>query len=182
MVTGSTTMTTARATMHARSLPLALTSVTLIALLFCEMAYPHSPYPQGLVPGVAYLVTFLIVRAIRPREPMGVRVPYGVLALVLLALGIMPLVGMFAGAPFLLGLGLVTLGIRDRDAWLWVPGIALMVLSPLMAFWTIENHLGLNSESVLGALVVAFAGLGGSAWRREREILTAPVWPVGSAI
>ncbi|MBM7820369.1 hypothetical protein JOE63_002846 [Cellulosimicrobium cellulans] len=151
-----------RAVRHATSLPLAVNALAMVFLTFAEATMRWYLFPQALVPAFTYAL--LLVAMLIQRRVTGVGVGsdrYGLIALALLALLFVPfglVAVIFVGPAFFLGLGLVVLGWRGRDAWLWGPGLFLMALSPVVTLGTLSNHAaflgGGVGGMVIGTLVV----------------------------
>lgn len=148
-----------RAQRHAGSLPLALVGLALIALV--ALGYAQGPSNWWFVDGVpvaAFVLLYLAMRLQRLLTGLGSgRDGYGVVAIAVPTIALfVPFVGELLGPVFLLGLGLVVIGWRGREASQWTAGAALVVLGPLVALGTIDNHarfLGSAPSSV----VLAFA-------------------------
>jgi hypothetical protein len=78
----------------------------------------------------------------------------------------------FAGAAFFLGVGLGVLGWRAGSAWLWAPGLVLMVVSPLVSLGTLANHAAFVGGGV-GGMVICTVGLlvlSAVTFLRERRV------------
>ncbi|RXR26193.1 hypothetical protein EQW78_00620 [Oerskovia turbata] len=167
-----------RAVRHAASLPLLVTTLGVGFLAYCEIATEWWIFPQVLVPAVVFGALFVGMRV--QRQVLGVgtgRDRYGLLALAVILLTLFPgpVLSIFVGASFFLGAGLVALGWRARDTWLWAPGLGLMVVSPLVTLGTLDNHapfLGgregglIISTALLLLLTVA-------AFVRERHVVAS---------
>lgn len=171
-----------RAVRHATSLPLAVNALAMLFLTYAEVTLRWFLFPQALVPALTYAL--LLVSMLIQRRVTGVGAGndrYGLIALALLALLFVPfgLVAVFfVGPVFFLGLGLVVLGWRGRDAWLWGPGLVLMALSPLVSLGTLSNHasflgggvggMAIGTLGVLALAIVAFV-----RERRAAEVVPA---------
>ncbi|ARK03869.1 MULTISPECIES: hypothetical protein [Cellulosimicrobium] len=151
-----------RAVRHATSLPLAVNGLAMLFLTYAEATLRWFLLPQALVPALTYALLF--VSMLIQRRVTGVGAGndrYGLIALALLALLFVPfgLVAVFfVGPVFFLGLGLVVLGWRGRDAWLWGPGLFLMALGPLVSLGTLSNHASFLGGGV-GGMVIGTLGV-----------------------
>ena len=151
-----------RAVRHATSLPLLTTALGMGFLTYCEVATDWWTFPQALVPAITFAV--LLVGMLVQRQVLGVGTGndrYGLIALALLAALVLPfglVTFFFVGAGFFLGVGLVVLGWRARDPWLWGAGLALMALSPLITLGTLDNHAAFLGGGT-GGLVISTIGL-----------------------
>lgn len=167
-----------RALRHAASLPLLVTTLGMGFLAWCEIATDWWIFPQALVPAVSFGALFVGMRV--QRQVLGVgtgRDRYGLLALTMLVLTLFPgpVLSIFAGAGFLLGVGLVALGWRPRDLWLLAPGLGLLVVSPLVTLGTLDNHapfLG-GREGGLALVTSVLLVLTVAAFVRERKTTQA---------
>jgi hypothetical protein len=150
-----------RAVRHATSLPLLVNGLAMVYLTSVEAA-TFGMRHSVLVPSITYAV--LLVVMLVQRQVIGVGVGndrYGVLALALLVLVFVPfgfIAFYFAGAAFFLGVGLGVLGWRAGSAWLWAPGLVLMVVSPLVSLGTLANHAAFVGGGV-GGMVICTVGL-----------------------
>jgi len=164
-----------RAARHATSLPLLVNGLAMVYLTYLEAAM-FGMGDQVLVPALTYGVLLAVMLV--QRQLIGVGVGndgYGVLALALLALLFVPFglaAVFFVGSAFFLGVGLGVLGWRARSAWLWVPGLVVMAVSPLVSLGTLDNHAAFLGGGVGGMVVctVGLLGLGIAAFVRERRL------------
>jgi hypothetical protein len=148
-----------RAQRHAGSLPLAFVGLALLAL--AALGYAQMPWDFWFlvgVPVVAFVLLYLAMRLQRLLTGLGSgRDGYGVVAIVVPMIAVfVPFVTPLLGPVFLLGVGLIVIGWRGRERTQWTAGAALVVLGPLVALGTIDNHarfLGSAPSSV----VLAFA-------------------------
>lgn len=167
-----------RALRHAASLPLLVTTLGTGFLAWCEIATDWWIFPQALVPAVAFAALFVGMRVQRQLLGIGTgRDAYGLLAFatILLTLFPGPVLSIFLGAGFFLGIGLVALGWRARDPWLLAPGLGLLVVSPLVTLGTLEGYLPVLGSRE-GGLVLSTAVLlllTVAAFVRERRVVTA---------
>lgn len=192
-----------RAARHAVSTPLLIHTLALALVLALDVLFlvrlgrttqtdwsgggwaviTHDPrILLPLLPLAVYLVLWVVARIRASLTGIGPgHDAWGIMALVSLALllavpwGYLAL--MYLGAVFFLGLGLVVLGIRLREASLWIPGLVLMVVGPLANLGTFENHapfLGRwPTESVVAAVLLGLAATTVTVWLRERRTLAA---------
>ncbi|WP_246857635.1 hypothetical protein [Oerskovia sp. KBS0722] len=167
-----------RALRHAASVPLFVTTLGLGFLAYCEIATDWWIFPQALVPAVSFGALFIGMRVQRRALGVGTgRDRYGLLALTMLVLTFFPgpILSIFVGAGFLLGVGLVALGWRARDLWLLAPGLGLLVVSPLVThspFKSLAPVLGGREGGLVLATVVLLV-LTVAAFVRERKITQA---------
>lgn len=142
-----------RALRHAASLPLLVTTLGTGFLAWCEIATDWWIFPQALVPAVAFAALFMGMRVQRQLLGIGTgRDAYGLLAFatILLTLFPGPVLSIFLGAGFFLGIGLVALG--TLEGYLPVLGSR-------------EGGLVLSTAVLLLLTVAAFV--------RERRVVTA---------
>lgn len=194
-----------RAARHAVSTPLLIHTLALALVLALDVlllvrlttttqtdwsgggwaAVTHNPQILlPLLPLVVYLALWVVARIRTSLTGIGPgHDAWGIMALISLALlvavpwGYLAL--MYLGAVFFLGLGLVVLGIRLREAYLWIPGLVLIAVGPLANLGTFENHapfLGQwPTQVVLAAVLVGLAATTLTVWLRERRtIATRP--------
>lgn len=176
-----------RAARHTVSLVLAVHAVALVGL---TIAHARIEWRFGswfvLVPAVTYLLLWLVVRIRQSLTGMGGgHDGFGVMAAVALAVALafpFSLVAiLFAGAGTFLGIGLVVIGARMQARSLWGPGVALVVLCPLVELGTIDNHAAILGHQtgtlVLGVLSAGLALLSGRAYLVERAALGISAHP-----
>lgn len=193
----------ARAARHAVFIPLlihtlALTLVLALAVLFYwRLAHTTETEWQGvdwevvahdprvllpLLPVAVYLVIWAVARIRAWRTGVGPgHDGWGIMAILSVAFLVTSSWGLlalwFLGAVFFLGLGLVVLGARMREAHLWVPGLVLMAVGPLANLGTFENHAQFlgpwPTQVVLTAVLLGLAVTTALVWRRERRALDA---------
>lgn len=164
-----------RAMRHATSLPLLVNGLAMVYLTYLQEVTSGTD-DAVLVPAITFGA--LLVIMLLQRQLIGVGVGnerYGILALSLLAVLFVPfglIAVYFAGAAFFLGVGLGVLGWRAGSAWLWVPGLALMAVSPLVSLYTLDNHAAFLGGGV-GAMLICTVGLlvlSAVAFVRERRV------------
>lgn len=174
-----------RAEQHAASTPLIVVGcAVLVEALFRfrpDWAFASAglyvyttPGPLSLLlPLVAFLVLWIVMRVRRARSGLGMgRQGYGIVALATLALlVVVPIAVWFLGPLLPLGLGLVVLGWRGRERAQWITGLVLAALSPFANLYSFENHaafLGPAPRSVV--LTIAGLGVVGlGLWRLQAE-------------
>jgi hypothetical protein len=150
-----------RALRHARSLPLAFSGLSVLAVAATSLLGERWWWLVLLMPTIG--LAALYVTAFARRLPTGVGVGsdgYGI-ALVLSALVAFlftPLVATF-GMPFMLGVGLVLLGLRASDRLLWVAGLGTMAASFALASTTSISYAP-SPAALVGQGVLGLALLG----------------------
>jgi len=166
-----------RAARHARSLPLAAAGVTVLVIAGMGLLDGRWLWLLALVPAVGFIATY--VAAFARRLPTGVGVGsdgYGI-ALVIAAViaFLLPWIVWTAGAPFLVGLGLVVLGLRASDRFLWIAGLATTAASLGIATVSSPMFLPFPAIAVAATLALGLALLAAAlvALRGERETLAA---------
>lgn len=137
----------------------------------------------AVVPVAVYAVLWVVVRVRAWRTGMGsARDGFGVAAVLSVALTILfpysTFVYWMAGAGAVLGLGLVVFGVRLRLPALWASGLGLLVFSPLVQLYVVDNHarfLGPQPGTVVLALAaLGLAALAAASARSERATLRQP--------
>ncbi|MDF2848337.1 MAG: hypothetical protein K0R97_2319 [Oerskovia sp.] len=166
-----------RAARHARSLPLAVAGVTTWVVAGMGLLDSSWLWLVTLVPAAGFIAMY--VSAFALRLPTGVGVGsdgYGI-ALVLSALiaFLLPWILWATGAPFVLGLGLVVLGLRASDRFLWVAGLATMAVSFGLATVSSPVFPPLSTPALAGTIALGLALLAAAlvALRGERRTLAA---------
>jgi len=173
-----------RAARHTASLVLGVHAVGVAALtaLWAADGPGFSLWP-ALVPVAVYAVLWVVVRVRARRTGMGsARDGFGVAAVLAFSLTILfpfsMVVYVMAGAGAVLGLGLVVFGVRLRLPPLWASGLALLVVSPLVQLFVVDNHarfLGPQPGTVVLALTAVGLGtLAVASARAERATLRRP--------
>ena len=167
-----------RAARHARSLPLAVCGLAVLVLVLtgADWFEGNQFWLLVLVPVAAFLATYVTAFALRLPSGVGVGSDgYGI-ALVLSALVafLFPWILLATGVPFVLGLGLVVLGLRASDRFLWVAGLVTMTAS--LALVTVSGSGGASSVlHLVGTIALGLALLAAAlvALRGERQTLAA---------
>ena len=140
-----------------------------------------------LLPLVVYLLLWIAgrVRAWRTgvgpgHDGWGIMAIVSVVMLLLFPWGSIAL--SFLGAVFFLGVGLTVLGVRMREAFLWVPGVVLMVVGPLANLYTFDNLVTFlgpwPTQVILAAVTVGLAATTVAVRLRERRTLGSAAAPV----
>ena len=177
LVAADTARLRTRAARHARSLPLAFSGLAVRVIAGMSSLDANQFWLVVLVPAAGFLATYVTAFALRLPTGVGVGSDgYGI-ALVLSALVafLVPWIPFTTGAPLLLGLGLVVLGLRASDRLLWVAGLATMAASYGLAMISSPIDLplsipGLVATIALGLGLLVVAGL---ALRGERQTLAS---------
>jgi hypothetical protein len=165
-----------RAQRNARSLPLAFSGLTVLVVAATSLLGTQWFWLTLLVPTTGLVA--LYVTAFARRLPTGLGVGsdgYGI-ALVVSALVtfLFPPLAIAPGPPFILGVGLVLIGLRASDRLLWVAGLGTMAASFALASTTGIGYgpstAGLVGQGVLG---VALLGTALVALRAEHATLAA---------
>ncbi|OCI32780.1 hypothetical protein [Oerskovia enterophila] len=149
-----------RAARHATSMPLFVNALAMCYLTYVRFVDPGQLAAATLTPMVAYAALLLAMLLQRQLTGVGLgRDRYGIVAVG--AIGLVVIFGPWAfsllGASFFLGLGLVILGVRARDAWLWIPGTVLMVAGPAITF--ASPGLYILTACTVGMLAVSTTAL-----------------------
>lgn len=177
-----------RAARHASSIPLLANASGLAVLTYGQTA-GWWLYPAVFVPAAVYLAVLVAMTVQRKVVGVGTgRDGYGFLAVVTALLAFFPpgyLVTLFLGPAFVLGLGLVLLGSRGRDARLWGPGVGLLVVGPAVNLHAVANHvsfLGPDPDAILLGLCAAVVlALGVGALVLERQAVRSGAATIGVA-
>lgn len=175
-----------RAARHTTSLVLAVNTAGIAALtvVHTRFEWRHQLWTI-LLPAVVYLLLWLVVRLRRPFTGMGSSHDgFGLMAVIALAMVVavpFAFAAFFlAGAGTFLGLGLVVVGARTGERALWVPGLVLMAVCPLVQLDVLENATFLGPQPgtlVLTVLTAVLLGLVSLAYLRERATLREPQVP-----
>ncbi|MCC2315466.1 hypothetical protein [Cellulomonas xiejunii] len=173
-----------RAARHTDSLVLAVHAVALGVLSVARgMPGSRPGLWQIAVPAVVYGLLWIVVRARERATGMGGgRDGFGAAAVLALALALFfpfsAIAAFMVGPAAFLALGLVALGLRRRSRRLWCPGLALVVLGPLVQLYTVDNHvvfLGPQPGVVVLALLAVLLAVGSlRAFAAERAVLVGP--------
>ncbi|MFF2621114.1 hypothetical protein [Oerskovia jenensis] len=166
-----------RALRHARSLPLAVSGLAVLVVAGMGLLDTWWLWLLMLVPAAGFLATYVTAFALRLPTGVGVGSDgYGI-ALVVAALiaFLLPWIPWTTGVPFVLGLGLVVLGLRASDRFLWVAGLATMVASFGIATVSSPLFLPFSTPGIAGtiALGLALLAAAGFALRGERRLLAS---------
>lgn len=192
-----------RAARHAVSTPLLVHTLALAVVLGLEIAFrvrlanetrtdwsgsgwaSIADDPRELLPLLPLLVYLGLWVAARVRARVtGIGPGHdgsGTMAVVSLVLLLLfpwgTVVFLFLGPAFLLGVGLLVIGGRLREACLVVPGAVLVVVGPMANLGTFENHAGFlgpwPTAVVEAALLLGLAVTTVLVRRRERRVLAA---------
>ncbi|QDW63797.1 hypothetical protein [Oerskovia sp. KBS0722] len=166
-----------RAARHARSLPLAVCGLTVLVVAGMGLLDGSWFWLVMLVPAAAFLATYVVAFALRLPSGVGVGSDgYGI-ALVLSALiaFFLPWIIWTTGVPFLVGLGLVVLGLRASDRFLWVAGLATMAASFGIATLSSPLFFPLSTPGLMAMIALGLALLAAAlaALRGERHTLAS---------
>ncbi len=166
-----------RAARHARSLPLAVAGVTTWVVAGMGLLDSSWLWLVMLVPAAGFIAMYVTAFALRLPTGVGVGSDgYGI-ALVLSALiaFLLPWILWTTGVPFVLGLGLVVLGLRASDRFLWVAGLATMAASFGIATLSSPLFFPLSTPGLMAMIALGLALLAAAlvALRGERQTLAA---------
>lgn len=166
-----------RAARHARSLPLAVCGLAVLVVAGMGLLDGSWFWLVMLVPAAGFLATYVVAFALRLPSGVGVGSDgYGI-ALVLSALiaFFLPWIIWTTGVPFLVGLGLVVLGLRASDRFLWVAGLATMAASFGIATLSSPLFFPLSTPGLMAMIALGLALLAAAlvALRGERQTLAA---------
>ncbi|MFE4463859.1 hypothetical protein ACFRCR_01965 [Oerskovia sp. NPDC056781] len=166
-----------RAARHARSLPLAVAGVTTWVVAGTGLLDVSWLWLVMLVPAAGFVATYVAAFALRLPTGVGVGSDgYGI-ALVLSALiaFLLPWILWTTGVPFVVGLGLVVLGLRASDRFLWVAGLVTMAVSFGLATVSSPMFPPLSTPALAGTVALGLALLAAAlvALRGERQTLAA---------
>lgn len=166
-----------RAARHARSLPLAVCGLAVLVVAGMGLLDGSWFWLVTLVPAAGFLATYVVAFALRLPSGVGVGSDgYGI-ALVLSALiaFFLPWIIWTTGVPFLAGLGLVVLGLRASDRFLWVAGLATMAASFGIATLSSPLFFPLSTPGLMAMIALGLALLAAAlvALRGERQTLAA---------
>ncbi|MFJ2297476.1 hypothetical protein [Oerskovia paurometabola] len=166
-----------RAARHARSLPLAVCGLAVLVVAGMSLLDGSWFWLVMLVPAAGFLATYVVAFALRLPSGVGVGSDgYGI-ALVLSALiaFFLPWIIWTTGVPFLVGLGLVVLGLRASDRFLWVAGLATMAASLGIATLSSPLFFPLSTPGLMAMIALGLALLAAAlvALRGERQTLAA---------
>lgn len=166
-----------RAARHARSLPLAVAGLTTWVVAGMGLLDGSWLWLVMLVPAAGFIAMYVTAFALRLPTGVGVGSDgYGI-ALVLSALiaFLLPWILWMTGVPFVLGLGLLVLGLRASDRFLWVAGLATMAVSFGLAMVSSPTFPPLSTPALAGTIALGLALLAAAlvALRGEQQTLAA---------
>lgn len=170
-----------RAARHTDSLVLTVHAAALAALTVDRaLGDPGFRWWSIALPAIVYGLLWVVVRGRERATGMGGgRDGFGAAAVIALALALffpLSFIGVtMAGVGTFLGIGLVAIGLRRKSPLLWAPGAALVALCPLVALYTIDNHVAFLGPApgavVLGLLTAVLAACAVRAYVVERRVL-----------
>lgn len=166
-----------RAARHARSLPLAVCGLAVLVVAGMGLLDGSWFWLVMLVPAAGFLATYVVAFALRLPSGVGVGSDgYGIaLVLSTLIAFFLPWIIWTTGVPFLVGLGLVVLGLRASDRFLWVAGLATMAASFGIATLSSPLFFPLSTPGLMAMIALGLALLAAAlvALRGERQTLAA---------
>ncbi|MDH6237143.1 hypothetical protein [Cryobacterium sp. CG_9.6] len=179
--------TKVRATRRVSSIPLIVSGVgTIVAASASLLGDLDFALGFVIAPGTAF-VLWAVMKATATRAGLGMgRERYGLIALIIAAASLLPVISWLLGPAFLIGILLLTVGWRAEDRRQWGSGLLVAAASPLLGYSFIQNQVYVLERAVTGwywftdmtvdhvvlaVIGLALAALGIREARRENALL-----------